>query len=90
MQVFFLYTERAIDCLIKEGVSAGLIITLNRKNATTGRLPALCDWIADLAQKGIRRVRLHILETDNEQRRTPAYPLRYRGMIESLASALAT
>ena len=64
-------TERAIERLVEQGISTGLIVTLNRKNAAPDRLPALCDWIAGLAHKGIRRVRLHILETDNEHiRRT--------------------
>ncbi|MEM7036505.1 MAG: radical SAM protein, partial [Bacteroidota bacterium] len=58
-------THAAIERLIEVGRPPSLIVTLHRGNATAEKLPRLNAWLRDLDQKGVRRVRLHILESDH-------------------------
>jgi uncharacterized protein len=58
--------EQTIESLCREQLHPSLIVTLSRLNAAAERLPALHDWIRRLDGLGIRRVRLHLLEVDNE------------------------
>jgi uncharacterized protein len=58
--------EQAIESLCREQLHPALIVTLSRANGAAERLPALHDWIRRLDALGIRRVRLHLLEIDNE------------------------
>ena len=59
-------TEQAIERLCKEGIATSLIITLHRKNATKDKLLIMHQWFRKLENIGIKSVRLHILETENE------------------------
>ena len=59
-------TEAAIDRLLAEGIRPGLIVTLSRSNAVGERLAFLLDWFRELERKGIRSVRIHVLETETE------------------------
>jgi len=59
-------TETAIDLLCENEKTPSLIITLHRGNATADKLAGMNNWITELDSKGIRAVRLHILETESE------------------------
>ncbi len=59
-------TQAAIEKLCRAGLAPSLIITLHRGNASAQRLPVLLDWIRELHQMGVRYVRAHLLEVDNE------------------------
>ena len=56
----------AIARLCEAGVPTSLIVTLHRLNASSERLPRLEAWLRESAQLGVKRVRLHLLEADNE------------------------
>lgn len=58
-------SQSAIERLCRESIPCSLIITLHRGNATAERLPALTAWLRDLHRQGVRRVRLHLLESEN-------------------------
>jgi uncharacterized protein len=58
--------ERAIERLCREYKPPGLIITLHKANASADKLPAMTDWMRRLYDLGIRGVRLHLLEVDDE------------------------
>jgi uncharacterized protein len=60
-------TERAIERLCQAGRPPGLIITLHRLNAVGERLERLLAWVRSLEALGVRKVRLHILEVEDEQ-----------------------
>lgn len=57
--------EVVINKLINQGLIPSLIITLHRNNATADKLPLMNEWLVELDQKGIKSVRLHILEVDD-------------------------
>jgi uncharacterized protein len=59
--------QAAIERLCREGMPPSLIVTLHRNNATSDKLPALCDWLLSLQAGGVRSARLHLLEVDDEQ-----------------------
>jgi uncharacterized protein len=59
-------TITAIERLCKEGMPPGLIVTLHRQNASSAKLPILHQWFKHLDKIGIRTVRLHALEVDNQ------------------------
>jgi uncharacterized protein len=59
-------TERAIERLCREGLTPSLIVTLHRGNATADKLPVLYGWLRDLERRGVRSVRLHLLESESE------------------------
>ncbi|MBI5905854.1 MAG: radical SAM protein [Deltaproteobacteria bacterium] len=63
-------TEQAIERLCDEGIPPSLIITLHKDNATVDRLPVLIDWIRYLETRGVRSVRLHLLESENPEIRS--------------------
>lgn len=63
-------THAAIARLCAEGLPPSLILTLHRLNASPDRLPELTDWLLEVEQLGVTRVRLHVLEVDAEQVRT--------------------
>lgn len=59
-------THAAIERLLKEeGISASLIVTLHRGNATPDKLPIMRDWLKHLESIGLTNMRLHILETED-------------------------
>ena len=59
-------TERAIDLLVEAGLPPAIIVTLHRGNATTAKLPLMAEWFRGLDAKGIRAVRLHLLEIESK------------------------
>jgi uncharacterized protein len=63
-------TEAAIAKLCDLGMPPGLIVTLHRGNATAEKLPVLHEWMFALERRGIRSVRLHILEVDKHDVRS--------------------
>lgn len=58
-------TLDAIDLLLEAGITPGLIVTLHRLNAVGEGREKLKVWIKSLEAKGIRSLRLHVLEIDN-------------------------
>jgi uncharacterized protein len=59
-------TEQAIETLCHAGIIPGVMVQLTRCNAVGDRLIRLCSWINKLDRLGIRYLRLHILEIENE------------------------
>jgi uncharacterized protein len=57
----------AIDALCARGIKPSLIITLYRGNAVGERLEQLVQWLEELEALGVRHVRLHLLEVENEE-----------------------
>jgi uncharacterized protein len=78
-------TQAAIERLCAEGLVPSLIVTLHRNNATSDKLPVLHDWIRSLEKLGVRSVRLHLLEIDDERVRTK-YALTPEENLEALLS----
>lgn len=60
------HISEIIDKLCSQGLAPTLIVTLHRGNATAEKLEQMCQWLAELEEKGIRRVRLHLLEVDSQ------------------------
>lgn len=60
-------TEAAIDRLCAEKLPVSLIITAHRGNAAPDKLPILTDWLVGLAERGVWRARLHILEVESPE-----------------------
>lgn len=58
--------HEALTRLCREGAPPSLIVTLHRSNATRERLPILYDWVRNLQLVGIRSIRLHLLEVEDE------------------------
>lgn len=61
-------TERAqaaLERLCDEQIPVGLIVTLHSVNASPERLPGLLVWIRQLAGRGLRSMRLHLLESES-------------------------
>jgi uncharacterized protein len=77
-------TERAIELLCDAGIPPSLIITLHRANAVGDRLRALLDWFPGLESRGVRGVRLHLLESESAAIRAK-YALTDEENIEALA-----
>ncbi len=80
-------TERAIEKLCAEWRPPSLIITLHRANSVAEKLPVLHRWIKKLEDMGIRSVRLHLLEVDDERVREK-YALSIEENIYALRSFL--
>jgi len=59
-------TYAVIERLCKESIPPGLIVTLNRSNATGDKMPVMYEWFKYLEKIGITYARLHILEVTNE------------------------
>ena len=76
-------TFNNIKKLIHEGLRVSLIITLHRMNATAKRLPRLIEWVKELDAIGVRTIRLHLLEVDNELTRK-LYTLTADEMVNAL------
>lgn len=55
-----------IERLCQEYRQPGLIVTLHRINATAEKLPRLHAWVRQVDALGIRSMRLHLLEAENE------------------------
>ena len=75
--------ERAIESLCSEGLPPSLIVTLHRGNAALAMLPRMCAWFRELESMGVRAVRLHLLESENESVRA-AYALTPEENIAAL------
>ena len=58
--------ELAIRRLCAEGMPPSLIVTLHRNNATEDKLPQMHRWFGELYQLGVRQVRLHALEVEDD------------------------
>jgi uncharacterized protein len=59
-------SQKNLELLLKKGVGTSLILTLHRGNVGTAeRLSRVKEWLRDLDRKGLRYVRLHILEVDS-------------------------
>lgn len=59
--------EQLIDELADDPIlRPGLIVTLHRGNATGDKLPRMNNWFRRLDQRGIRSVRLHLLEVEDD------------------------
>jgi len=78
-------TEQAIERLCTEGIVPSLIITLHRGNALPPRLARLCAWVQYLEARGVRSVRLHLLESESAAIRE-RYGLTAAENIEALAA----
>lgn len=63
-------TEYAIKRMCQEGIPPGLIVTLHKINATRDKLPLMHRWIKYLESIGVKFVRLHLLESENQNIRT--------------------
>lgn len=61
-------THRSIEILLKRGVRCSLIVTIHADNARGDRLEILVDWLTDLASKGLRSARVHLMELDNPEK----------------------
>jgi uncharacterized protein len=61
--------EHVIERLCAEYKAPGLIVTLHQGNATAEKLPVMNAWMRRLDRVGIKSVRLHLLEIDNESLR---------------------
>jgi radical SAM protein with 4Fe4S-binding SPASM domain len=59
-------TEAAIDRLLANQIVPSLIVTLHRLNGDKTKLHRMNEWFAALDAKGIRAVRLHVLESEND------------------------
>ena len=59
-------THAAIECLVREGLTPSLIVTLHRNNATADKLPRMRDWFRYLDMLGITSARLHDLEIESQ------------------------
>lgn len=57
--------EAVIERLCAEGIYPGIIVTLTRCNAAPDKVAGLYDWMHHLDAIGVRRVGLHILESEN-------------------------
>jgi uncharacterized protein len=81
-------TQRAIaniERLCREHRPPGLIVTLHRINATADRLPQLHAWVRQMDALGIRSMRLHLLEVENDAIRQ-AYSLSDAENVQALLS----
>ncbi len=58
--------QRGLEMLLDSSVDCGLIVVLHRGNAISEKLDRLIDWLATLFARGLRSVRLHLLEADGE------------------------
>lgn len=76
-------SQAAIERLCREGMNPSLIITLHRVNATKDKLPALFQWVRDLYATGVKRFRLHLLESENAAIRA-TYGLTTQENIDAL------
>ncbi|GLV54048.1 hypothetical protein KDH_08970 [Dictyobacter sp. S3.2.2.5] len=74
-----------IERLCRERLHPGLIVTLHRVNAVADRLPRLLDWVRQMDKLGIRSMRLHLLEAENEHIRQ-AYSLNDEENVHALLS----
>jgi uncharacterized protein len=74
-----------IERLCREHRHPGLIVTLHRINATADRLPRLHTWVRQMDVLGIRSMRLHLLEVENESVRQ-AYSLSDEENVRALLS----
>jgi radical SAM protein with 4Fe4S-binding SPASM domain len=75
-------TEAAIDRLLECHVVPSLIVTLHRLNAGGGKLDRMNEWFMALDAKGVRVVRLHILENESASIRN-TYALSMAENIEA-------
>ncbi|HEY1353044.1 MAG TPA: radical SAM protein [Ktedonobacteraceae bacterium] len=85
-------TRRNTDCVLanierlcREHRPPGLIVTLHRGNATADTLPRLHAWVRQMDALGIRSMRLHLLEIENEAVRQ-AYSLSDAENVQALLS----
>jgi uncharacterized protein len=75
--------EAAIERLCKEKLHPSIIVTLHRGNAAQDRLPVLIQWFRYLATLGIKKYRLHLLESES-----PIIRMKYALSTEENIAAL--
>src|SRR5271170_4424564 len=76
-------TQSNIRRLCVDGSPPSLIVILHRLNATSEVLPILLNWFLDLAALGVRRIGLHLLESESE-----AVRLRFGLSVDENVAAL--
>jgi uncharacterized protein len=81
-------TEKAVERLCREGIPVSLIVTLHRANAAAEKLPTLHQWFRNLENLGVRAVRLHLLESENDVVRAK-YALTSAENIDALSGIAA-
>lgn len=59
------HSMQAIDMLCAAGNAPSLIVTLYKGNASVESLPQLLAWFDELRAKGVRSIRIHVLEIDH-------------------------
>ena len=77
--------EHAVEWLCREKIVPSLIVTLTRANASAASLPNLCRWIQHLEELGVRRARLHVLESETDAVRS-RYGLTARENVDALVA----
>ena len=80
--------EAVIERLCRERLVPSIIVTLSRTNASADRLPILGEWIRSLAALGVRKVRLHLLESESASIRS-GYGLSTAENIAALRHCVA-
>jgi len=78
-------SQAALESLCQQGMRPSVIVTLHRGNASRDRIPRLLKWLLDLDGLGIRNVRLHLLEVDDERIRN-TYALSDSENVAALAA----
>lgn len=70
-------TEKSISNLkrvLAEGLSASLIVTLHRDNiGTDDRVERLKSWLKEIHEEGVKNIRIHVLEVDDDLSRRLYY-----------------
>lgn len=62
-------TRRSLEAIVRlceSGWPPALIVTLHRLNAVDERLERLMEWLVEMEDTGVRSIRLHILEVEDE------------------------
>jgi uncharacterized protein len=59
----------SLQRLLQSGITPTVIVTLHRLNSVGERLTRLANWIYTLDAAGVKFLRLHILEIDNQRTR---------------------
>ena len=58
-------SEIALNHVLDSGLQCSLIITLSKVNASPDKIKRLIAWVTSLGQKGLKSVRLHLMEIDS-------------------------
>lgn len=88
-------SERAIGRLLEAGVTPSLIVTLHAVNARGEAIERMNSWFRHLDSLGVRSVRLHVMESENDTIRqtyglTPQESIDAFGNFRRLEKTLPT